>query len=101
MASCIAADGSGRSTSVIPAIPAAWSVTIIAFIPHLPVSNARLGETTEDARLGAEPLLQGGHVGARLLAVRCGEAQLVECRLDRRQVAAAGVGRPADGVHGS
>ena len=28
--------GSGRSTSFIPAVPAAWSVTTIAFIRHLP-----------------------------------------------------------------
>jgi hypothetical protein len=28
----IAACGSGRSTSVIPAVPAAWSVTTIAFM---------------------------------------------------------------------
>src|SRR5919198_1993754 len=32
MTSLIAAGGSGRSTSVIPAVPAAWSVTTIAFI---------------------------------------------------------------------
>src|SRR4051794_39689347 len=32
MTSFIAAGGSGRSTSVIPAVPAAWSVTTIAFI---------------------------------------------------------------------
>src|SRR3546814_701804 len=32
MTSFIAACGSGRSTSVIPAVPAAWSVTTIAFI---------------------------------------------------------------------
>src|SRR3546814_1406459 len=31
MTSFIAACGSGRSTSVIPAVPAAWSVTTIAF----------------------------------------------------------------------
>src|SRR3954447_2452852 len=37
MTSFIAARGSGRSTSVIPAVPAASSVTTIAFIPHLPV----------------------------------------------------------------
>src|SRR5947209_3256788 len=37
MTSFIAACGSGRSTSVIPAVPAAWSVTTIAFIVHLPV----------------------------------------------------------------
>src|ERR1700742_5159828 len=32
MTSFIAACGSGRSTSFIPAVPAAWSVTTIAFI---------------------------------------------------------------------
>jgi hypothetical protein len=32
MTSLIAAGGSGRSTSVIPAVPAAWSVTTIAFM---------------------------------------------------------------------
>jgi hypothetical protein len=32
----------GRSTSVIPAVPAASSVTTIAFIRHLPVSSPRL-----------------------------------------------------------
>src|SRR5438477_777593 len=32
MTSFIAACGSGRSTSVIPAVPAAWSVTTIAFM---------------------------------------------------------------------
>ncbi len=32
-----AAGGSGRSTSFIPALRAAWSVTTIAFIVHLPV----------------------------------------------------------------
>src|SRR3954466_13746949 len=34
MTSFIAAGGSGRSTSVIPAVPAASSVTTIAFIRH-------------------------------------------------------------------
>src|SRR5437660_7120521 len=42
MTSFIAAGGSGRSTSVIPAVPAAWSVTTIAFIRHLPASSSRL-----------------------------------------------------------
>src|SRR5215472_2776182 len=35
MTSFIAAGGSGRSASFIPAVPAAWSVTTIAFIVHL------------------------------------------------------------------
>src|SRR3954452_18146908 len=42
MTSFIAAGGSGRSTSVIPAVPAASSVTTIAFIRHLPASRSRL-----------------------------------------------------------
>jgi hypothetical protein len=29
----------GHCTSVIPAVPAAWSVTTIAFSVHLPVSG--------------------------------------------------------------
>jgi hypothetical protein len=32
MTAVIAAGGFGRSTRVIPAVPAAWSVTTIAFI---------------------------------------------------------------------
>jgi hypothetical protein len=40
MTSFIAAAGSGRSTSVIPAVPAASSVTTIAFIRHLPMSTS-------------------------------------------------------------
>jgi hypothetical protein len=39
MTSFIAAIGSGRSTSVIPAVPAASSVTTIAFIRHLTVPS--------------------------------------------------------------
>jgi hypothetical protein len=40
MTSFIAAGGSGRFTSFIPAVPAAWSVTTIAFIIHLPVCGS-------------------------------------------------------------
>src|SRR3954451_7382274 len=36
MTSLIAAGGSGRSTNVMPAVPAASSVTTIAFIRHHP-----------------------------------------------------------------
>src|SRR4051794_26682007 len=42
MTSFIAAGGSGRSTSVIPAGPAASSVATIAFIPHLRLSSPRV-----------------------------------------------------------
>src|SRR3954452_25358638 len=47
MTSLIAAGGSGRSTSVIPANPAASSVTTIAFILHLAVSRMRLHRTLD------------------------------------------------------
>src|SRR5919198_2613522 len=51
MTSFSPAFGSGRSASVIPAVPAASSVTTIAFIRHLPVSSSRLlGEQTAFAR---------------------------------------------------
>src|SRR3954447_20124260 len=50
MTSFIAAGGSGRSTRLIPAAPAASSVTTIAFMQQLPVSSPRLdgmfGSTT-------------------------------------------------------
>ncbi|HLM31525.1 MAG TPA: hypothetical protein VK326_07690 [Solirubrobacterales bacterium] len=48
----IAAGGSGRSTSVIPAVPAASSVTTIAFIRHLPV----LSSPPEQTAYWQEPL---------------------------------------------
>src|SRR5262245_51696091 len=41
--SLIAACGSGRSTSVIPAVPAAWSVTTIAFTVRLLDLPIRVG----------------------------------------------------------
>src|ERR1700754_3400899 len=44
MTSFIAAGGSGRFTSFIPAIPAAWSVTTIAFIVHLLVGRSSSSE---------------------------------------------------------
>src|SRR3954447_1628000 len=48
MTSFIAAGGSGRSASVIPAVPAAWSLTTIAFIRHLlvPILPARRTRTS-------------------------------------------------------
>src|SRR5690349_14801421 len=51
MTSFIAAGGSGRSASVIPAVPAALSVTTIAFIRPLPVWSSIWG----DAALPAPP----------------------------------------------
>src|SRR3954452_1507255 len=55
MTSLIAAGGSGRSTSVIPAVPAASSVTTIAFIRDLPVAGRFMppadGDRDHPARL--------------------------------------------------
>src|SRR6185437_16206331 len=48
--SLIAACGSGRSTSFIPAVPAAWSVTTIAFIVRLPLSSPRVDPQVDGTR---------------------------------------------------
>jgi hypothetical protein len=64
MTSFIAAGGSGRSTTVIPAVPAAWSVTTIAFIQHLPVSSPRLRGLFGSTALAAPDL---GIFGAAVL----------------------------------
>src|SRR5204863_16639 len=52
MTSFIAAGGSGRSASFIPAVPAAWSVTTIAFIVHLLVC----GDTFAANWTGDDPI---------------------------------------------
>src|ERR1700730_15108104 len=58
MASFIAADGSGRSTSIIPAVPAASSVTTIAFMGITSSLICLFGgsRTNADDRLPADPL---------------------------------------------
>src|SRR5262249_12653957 len=74
MTSLIAACGSGRSTSFIPAVPAAWSVTTIAFmgivssvICHVGRNVASMGacrsRTNADDRLPLASLgpIEGGH----------------------------------------
>jgi hypothetical protein len=43
MTSFIAAGGSGRSISVIPPVPAAWSVTTIAFMGIVSSVNCLVG----------------------------------------------------------
>src|SRR6201997_2143215 len=61
--SLIAAGGSGRSTSVIPAVPAAWSVTTIAFMGIASsviclfgaLTGACRSPTNADDRLPADP----------------------------------------------
>src|ERR671933_526998 len=50
MTSFIAAGGSGRSASVIPAVPAASSVTTIAFIRNLPTTAASQPSGTASRR---------------------------------------------------
>src|SRR5215469_8655752 len=73
MTSFIAAGGSGRSTSVIPAVPAAWSVTTIAFMGivasviclfggNVASMGAYRSWTNADDRLPADPLgrIEGG-----------------------------------------
>src|SRR6266516_951896 len=70
MTSFIAAGGSGRSTSLIPAVPAAWSVTTIAFLELSPRPfggnvagmGACRSRTNADDRLPVDPLgrIEGG-----------------------------------------
>jgi hypothetical protein len=55
MTSLIPACGSGRSTSFIPAVPAALSVTMIAFIVHLPFCDRSKGSVILKARLPLMP----------------------------------------------
>src|SRR5947209_19747385 len=58
MTSFIAAGGSGRSTSVIPAVPAASSATTIAFIEIVSSRICHFGRsrTNADVRLPADSL---------------------------------------------
>src|SRR6478609_10188139 len=64
MTSLIAAGGTGRSTSVIPAVPAASSVTTIAFMEIVSSLLCLFGgsRTNADDRLPADPLsrVEGG-----------------------------------------
>src|SRR4051794_26666098 len=67
MTSSIAAGGSGRSTSVIPAVPAASSVTTIAFIGHLPETRHPSQATiVEEDQLSKRVLLAGEQAGGQL-----------------------------------
>src|SRR3954465_8190732 len=59
MTSFIAAGGSGRSTSVIPAVPAASSVTTIAFLRGLPWAGPFL--PTADGRSRPPSAPRHGH----------------------------------------
>src|SRR3954452_7488510 len=55
MTSFIAGSGSGRSASVIPAVPAAWSHTTIAFIGPLSVSGLTTPEHAVGQRARGRP----------------------------------------------
>src|SRR5438128_2136825 len=72
MTSFIAARGSGRSTSLIPAVPAAWSVTTIAFIVHLLVCGMSWSVTTSHRNVRYRLRVGAGLVLGRAGAV-CSE----------------------------
>jgi hypothetical protein len=61
MTSFIAAGGSGRSTSLIPAVPAAWSVTTIAFMGIVSSVICLFGGNVAAERAGLSDLA-GEHV---------------------------------------
>src|SRR6266576_1454996 len=59
MTSFIAACGSGRSTSFIPAVPAAWSVTTIAFMMIFSSVICLFGENVAGLESPFDILCQG------------------------------------------
>src|SRR5438105_4362034 len=93
MTSFIPADGSGRSTSVIPARPAGSSLTTIAFIRHLSyrVDAPPAGSDTESCSFGSpdEPALH--EVDPEAVELRQGRFVLNAFR-DRLQPEAMGEG---------
>src|SRR3954467_9595982 len=126
MTSFIAACGSGRSTSFIPAVPAAWSVTTIAFMGilssvicllggNVAVTGACRSRTNADDRLPADPSgrIEGGDgivEGRDVADVRPQSSvahtpnnltQLgtigLDDEVDRQAVGRAHLGRPGDG----
>src|SRR5262245_54185499 len=75
MTSFIAADGSGRSTNFIPAVPAAWSVTTIAFIVHLLFWGTAYFRIRSRWRSPLAPRYRSSEANdGRVLAVRSGYA---------------------------
>src|SRR5690349_19534666 len=62
MTSFIAAGGSGRSVSFIPAFPAARSVTTIAFIVHLPVCGDIFVANRHQALVKRRPAMIQSHL---------------------------------------
>src|SRR6266576_3299543 len=78
MTSFIAAGGSGRSTSVIPAVPAASSVTTIAFIRDLHVSSSRpLADWAWLVRLCLLQTADRDHPARLVIAI--GDSHTAEC----------------------
>jgi hypothetical protein len=65
MTSFIAAGGSGRSASFIPAVPAAWSVTTIAFMVHLLVRGDTIAANRHEALLEYRPAMIQSDLAAR------------------------------------
>src|SRR3954469_12687629 len=126
MTSFIAACGSGRSTSFIPAVPAAWSVTTIAFMGivssvicllggNVAVTGACRSRTNADDRLPADPLGRiesgDGIVEGRDVADVRPKSSVThplddltqlgaighENKVDRQAVGGPRLGRPGDG----
>src|SRR3954451_17419186 len=96
MTSLIAARGSGRSASVIPAIPAAWSVTTIAFIgPVSSVCLCREHNPRSAARPPSEPLgcFAGGGVGGMAACFGVSDRE-IRTEGDRLGVGDAGPTKP-------
>src|SRR6266536_792680 len=101
MTSFIAAGGSGRSTSFIPAVPAAWSVTTIAFMGIVSsviclfgaLMGACRSRTNADDRLPADPPGRAGDGHQRSPGPDQTRGPLLDVAADdiEHQVDAAGV----------
>src|SRR3954464_9837631 len=90
MTSLIAAGGSDRSTSVIPAVPAASSVTTIAFMG---TSLCRVGSVVDGRHVGVVVACAGGGLEVvQAFELRFGELDLVSrgVLLDASDAAGAG-----------
>src|SRR5436305_13295299 len=70
MTSFIAAVGSGRSVSFIPAFPEAWSVTTIALIVHLPACEDTVVANRHEPLLKYRPAMIQSHLSRARSAVR-------------------------------
>src|SRR4051795_5828277 len=85
MTSFIAAGGSGRCTSVMPAVPAASSVTTIAFIRDLPQADPVIPLPTADRDHPARLVIAIGDFHTAESFAAPSHARVIQRPLPRRE----------------